>query len=79
MVTTIEIAGMRAVHSVRAVFTALTAVEGIVSADVQLGSATIEHDGRASAEALRAAIALAGYEVTRVREDRRALPVRGER
>ena len=75
MVTTLEISGMRSVHSVRAVFTALTAVEGIASADVQLGTATIEHDGRATPEALRAAIAVSGHEVTTVRELRRVLPV----
>lgn len=56
-----------------AVFTALTAVEGIVHADVTIGAAEIEHDGRATPEALRAAIAVAGYEVGEVVEERRRL------
>ena len=74
--TTLLIAGMRAVHAVRAVYTALASVEGIAHADVSLGRAVIEHDGRATPERLREAVALAGCEVTRVDEDRRTrLPV----
>jgi copper chaperone CopZ len=60
---------------VQAVFTALTPVKGIVSAEVTIGAATIEHDGRATVEALREAIAVSGYEVALAEEDRRALPV----
>jgi len=74
-VTTLTIAGMPAVHAVRAVFTALAAVDGITSADVELGRAVIEHDGRATDEALRDAIAVAGFEVTAVRTERGGLPV----
>ena len=76
VVTTLTIAGMPAVYAVRAVFTALASVEGIAHADVSLGRAVIEHDGRATPERLRAAVALAGCEVTAVIEDRRrALPI----
>ena len=57
-VSTLTIGGMRAVHSVRAVFTALTAVPGIERCDVALGRATIEHDGSATEDALRAALAV---------------------
>ena len=64
---------MRRQHCVTAVFTALTAVDGITRADVTIGAAEIEHDGRATPEALRAAIAVAGYEVTEVVEERRRL------
>lgn len=73
MFTRLAIPGMRSNHCVTAVFTALTAVEGIVHADVTIGAAEIEHDGRATAEALRAAIAVAGYEVGEVVEERRRL------
>jgi copper chaperone CopZ len=73
MITRITIPGMRSNHSVNAVFTALAAVEGINSADVQIGSAVIDHDGRATPAALRAAIAVAGYDVDEVREERRRL------
>ncbi len=60
---------------VQAVFTALTPVEGIVTAQVSVGVATIEHDGRATVDALRDAIAVSGYDVSLVEEDRRMLPV----
>jgi len=60
---------------VQAVFTALTPVEGIASAQVTIGAAVIEHDGRATIEALRAAIAVSGYDVSMAEEHRRALPV----
>jgi copper chaperone CopZ len=75
MLTRLRIAGMSCQRCVQAVFTALTPVEGIVSADVSIGAATIEHDGRATVEALREAIAVAGYDVVLADEERRRLPV----
>jgi len=60
---------------VNAVFTALTPVEGIVAAQVDVGSVTVEHDGRATVDALCAAIAVAGYEAVLAAEERRRLPV----
>jgi len=75
MRTRLRILGMTCQHCVTAVFTALTPVEGIISAEVDVGSVTVEHDGRATAEALRAAIAVAGYEAVLAAEDRRQLPV----
>lgn len=74
-VTHLVIGGMRSVHSSRAIMTALQTVDGILRADVSIGRATIEHDGRATAEALRAAVALAGYDVTSIDEERRRLPI----
>ena len=74
METRLELTGMHAVHSVRAVFTALGAVEGITRADVQLGWAVIEHDGRATVERLREALAVVDVGIGRV-EERRTLPV----
>ena len=62
-------------HCVQAVFTALTPVEGIVSADVKIGSLVVEHDGRATLDVLRDAIAVSGYEVTLADEERRRLPI----
>ena len=74
--TTLRVAGMRTVHCVRAVFTALAGVEGIARADVTLGRAVVEHDGRATPERLRAAIAECGYEVEESTEERpRSLPL----
>jgi len=76
MTTTLTIAGMASVHSVRAVFTALAGVEGVTSADVTMGRAVVEHDGSATAEQLAAAVAMAGCEV-RAWEERRTLPLLG--
>lgn len=73
--TTITIGGMAAVHAVRAVFTALTAVPGIQTADVSLGKAIIQHDGTATHDDLRAAIDMAGCEVVSIQETRRQLPL----
>jgi copper chaperone CopZ len=75
-VTTARIGGMRSAHCVRAVFTALAGVPGISRADVQLGRAEIEHDGRAAEDVLRDAIAVAGYELLETTEERqRTLPL----
>jgi copper chaperone CopZ len=75
MITRLRIAGMSCQRCVQAVFTALTPVEGILSAEVAIGGATIEHDGRATEAALREAIAVAGYEVTLADDVRRQLPI----
>jgi copper chaperone CopZ len=59
----LTIDGMRAVHAKRAVFTALGGVEGVRSAEVEMGQATVECDGPLPLREgeLRAAIELAGY------------------
>lgn len=75
MLTHLRIQGMSCQRCVQAVFTALTPVPGISSAQVTIGAATIEHDGRATVDALRAAIAVSGYDVTVADEERRRLPV----
>jgi copper chaperone CopZ len=75
MRTRLHVEGMRSQHCVNAVFTALTPVEGIIAAEVEVGSVSVEHDGRATVDALRAAIAVAGYEAVLVEEERRRLPV----
>ena len=62
-------------HCVNAVFTALTPVDGIIAAEVELGLVTVEHDGRTTVDALRAAIAVAGYEAALASEERRQLPI----
>jgi copper chaperone CopZ len=75
MITRLRIAGMSCQHCVQAVFTSLTPVPGIISADVSVGAAVIEHDGRATVDALRDAIAASGYSVTLADEERRRLPI----
>jgi len=69
--TSVTIDGMLAVHAAHAVYTALAGVEGIITADVKVGRATIEHDGRATHEDIIAAIEAAGYYVTDIRDERR--------
>lgn len=75
MTTTVSIAGMTCAHCVKAVFTSLAGVPGIVRADVSIGKAVIEHDGSVTLEAIRDAVAVAGYEVTGSTDDRRSLPI----
>ena len=75
MVTTAWISGMTCAHCVRAVFTALAGVPGIDRADVSIGKAVIEHDGSVTREAIRDAVAVAGYELGETTDDRRTLPV----
>jgi copper chaperone CopZ len=75
MITRLRVHGMTCQRCVQAVFTALTPVEGITRADVRIGAATIEHDGRATFDALRSAIAMSGYDATYVAEERRQLPI----
>ncbi len=64
------------IHAVRAIYTALQGIEGIAQADVSRHGATIEHDGGATAERLRQAVANAGYEVLEINEERRRLTVK---
>jgi len=75
MITRVAVTGMSCQHCVRAVFTALTAVEGITRADVSIGAAEVEHDGRVTVEQLREAIAVAGYGVESGEVVRRRLPL----
>lgn len=73
--TTVSISGMSCAHCVRAVFTSLAGVAGIDRADVSIGKAVIEHDGSVTPEQIRAAIQLAGYDVTDIGTSRRTLPL----
>ena len=74
MITRVRVDGMSCQHCVRAVFTALTAVEGIARADVSIGAIEIEHDGRATIEKIREAVEVAGYRVVEGTTNRRVLP-----
>ena len=69
---------MRGEHCKRAIFTALTPVSGIQSAEVSLGRITVEHDGTVTEAELREAIAVTGYVIADVTEERRALPIRNQ-
>lgn len=67
----LTIAGMTAVHAVQALWTAFAGVPGIVRAEVELGRATVEHDGTVTEVALAEAVALAGCTLVAMREERR--------
>ena len=75
MKTTASISGMTCAHCVRAVFTSLAGVPGIERADVSIGRAVIEHDGSVTIDAIRDAVALAGFEIGEANENRRVLPL----
>ena len=76
MVSILTISGMVAVHSKRAVFTALAGVPGVKSAEVELGRAVVDHEPQASDEAIAAAIEAAGCSVTSIeRITSRPLPL----
>ena len=74
MIARVRLAGMLSVHAARAASTALVGVEGVLRAEVAVGHATIEHDGRATRAAVAAALAPLGYEVLEW-EERRELTV----
>ena len=67
----LTIAGMNAVHAVRAVYTAFAGVPGVSHADVSLGAATVTHDGTVTRAMLADAVATAGFELVGWREERR--------
>jgi len=75
MITRVRIEGMSCQHCVRAVFTALAAVDRISRAEVRIGSAEVEHDGSVTVDALRDAVAVAGYSVREDVRSRRELPL----
>jgi copper chaperone CopZ len=67
----LKIAGMNAVHAVRAVETSLRGIPGVLDTEVTLGGAVVTHDGRLRASPLRDAVRDAGFEITEILEDRR--------
>jgi copper chaperone CopZ len=75
MITRVRIEGMTCQHCVRAVFTALAAVEGISRAEVGIGAAEVEHDGSVTVDQLSDAIAVVGYVVREDGSRRRYLPL----
>lgn len=74
MQTVLRLDGMRTVHCVRAVTTALSGVGGITAAQVRLGEAELEHLAPLDRAALERAIELAGYTLREVVVSR-ALPL----
>ena len=63
------------IHAIRAVYTALSGVEGVVWAEVGRAETVVEHDGRVACERLREAVRMVGFEVESCTERTRELPV----
>lgn len=70
----LAIEGMLAVHAKRAVFTALAGVEGLTSAEVEMGEAVV-HGERLDEQRIRDVIESVGCRVVRVT---RELPTLGD-
>lgn len=75
MITTIQISGMRTVHCVRAVRTALMALDAVDSADVQMGSVVLEHRAPIATDAIGEALSATPYAVESVATQGRTLRV----
>lgn len=71
----VQLNGLVAVHAVRAVWTALGAVPGVVSAEVTMQGAVLEVEGELDRAALDAALDAAGVSVRSIRVEARVLPV----
>lgn len=66
MTYTVKISGMSCNHCVAAVKNALKDLPGVKALDVKVGEAVIETEGALDAQAVRNAVAEAGYEVVSV-------------
>ncbi|MBL8984105.1 MAG: heavy-metal-associated domain-containing protein [Gemmatimonadetes bacterium] len=75
MITAIQLSGMRTVHCVRAVRTALMALDGVDAVDVQVGRVVLEHRSAITADAITAAIAVTPYLVESITTNGRSLRV----
>jgi copper chaperone CopZ len=62
----LTIDGMLAVHAKHALYTALGGVTGVRSAEVEVGGALLECEGRVDEAELRAAIEAVGFHLVRV-------------
>jgi hypothetical protein len=71
----VQLDGLVAVHAVRAVWTALGAVTGLLSAEVTMQGAVLELEGDLDRAALEAALDAAGVSIRGIRVEARVLPV----
>lgn len=71
----VQIEGLLSVHAVRAVWTALAAVPGVVSAEVSMQGAILDTDVPIDRAALSEALSHAGVTVVGVREEKGSLPL----
>ena len=71
----VQLNGLVAVHAVRAVWTALGAVPGVLRAEVTMQGAVLEVEGGLDRAALDAALDAAGVTVQSIRIEPRVLPI----
>jgi hypothetical protein len=71
----VQIDGLLSVHAVRAVWTALGAVPGVVGAEVTMQGAVLETDGPLDQHRLEAVLAMAGVQLRSLHIERASLPL----
>ena len=71
----VQIEGLLSVHAVRAVWTALAVVPGVVHADVSMKGAVLDTEGPVVLRLLEDALALAGVRVLGTTVEKGSLPV----
>ncbi len=70
-----QIDGLLSVHAVRAVWTALGAVPGILGAEVTMQGAVLETDGSLDQQLLAEALAMAGVTLRSLQIEKGSLPL----
>ena len=66
----LDLDGLVAVHAARAAYTALGALEGVSSVQLERGTAWVNHDGRIDAELCATALAVVGLTIRSAAADR---------
>lgn len=69
----VEVDGMVGIHAVRAVWTALSAVPGVVSADVTMSGVLLEVEGALDEQLLGAMLSAAGVQLVAVTVEQRSI------
>lgn len=71
----VQIDGLLSVHAVRAVWTALTAVPGVLHAEVTMLGAVLETEGPVDREVLADSLSLAGVQLRDMTVEKGHLPL----
>jgi len=66
----LDLDGLVAVHAARAAYTALGALEGVRSVQLERGTAWVNHDGRVDAGQCASALAVVGLTIRSAAADR---------
>ncbi len=71
----VQIDGLLSVHAVRAVWTALSAVPGVVQAEVSMRGAVLDTEGPLDRQVLADSLALAGVQLVDMTVEKGHLPL----